>query len=224
MPNSDTPQPARPQQGVTADTAAPDLHRIANPAKTSTVPLTRGRHANHAYLVTAVDGDRRRCTAESLLPASALDVLTRMLARERQRRNPPPPRPGSPSTRTLGCGSAVDAYSDAVGTAAETVARHRGTGRASTPPPTPCGKGRTRATRLPHPAQAPRHRRRRRNRPRRGAACRDRVRELDTAHDVAAVLDWRLDTSGEHSTHSRGGPVPWKGAIPATLRERPTVG
>ncbi|MYR08981.1 relaxase domain-containing protein [Gordonia sp. SID5947] len=42
------------------------------------------------------------------------------------------------------------------------------------------------------------------------------VRELGTAADPAAVLDWRLDHSGEHSA-ARRGPLPWLPAIPAAL-------
>ena len=44
-------------------------------------------------------------------------------------------------------------------------------------------------------------------------------RELGTAADVAAVLDWRLDTTGEHS--SGIGPLRWLPSIPAALSERP---
>ncbi|MDE9364026.1 MobF family relaxase [Luteipulveratus sp. YIM 133132] len=42
------------------------------------------------------------------------------------------------------------------------------------------------------------------------------ARELDTALDVAAVLDWRLDSSGAHSANR--GPLPWLPGIPEQLR------
>lgn len=42
------------------------------------------------------------------------------------------------------------------------------------------------------------------------------ARELDTADDAAAVLDWRLDPSGTHSTGN--GPLPWAFGIPRGLR------
>ena len=42
-----------------------------------------------------------------------------------------------------------------------------------------------------------------------------RSRELDTADDRAAVLDWRLDHSGGHSAGR--GPLPWLPAVPPTL-------
>lgn len=43
-------------------------------------------------------------------------------------------------------------------------------------------------------------------------------RELDTARDPAAVLDWRLDETGNHSLDE--GPLPWLPAIPAVLAAR----
>lgn len=44
-------------------------------------------------------------------------------------------------------------------------------------------------------------------------------RELSTARDLAAVLDYRLDPSGNHSQGQ--GPLPWLPAIPDVLRQRP---
>jgi DNA primase catalytic core len=44
-------------------------------------------------------------------------------------------------------------------------------------------------------------------------------RELDTAMDLAAVLDYRLDPTGNHS--QRPGALPWVPAIPETLTETP---
>ena len=47
-------------------------------------------------------------------------------------------------------------------------------------------------------------------------------RELDTAGDRAAVLDWRLDASGMRNTAA--GPLPWMPAVPTTLAEHPEWG
>ncbi len=47
-------------------------------------------------------------------------------------------------------------------------------------------------------------------------------RGLDTARDVAAVLDWRLDTTGGHSSST--GPLPWLPGIPQQLRDHPNHG
>lgn len=44
-------------------------------------------------------------------------------------------------------------------------------------------------------------------------------RELDTAHDPAAVLDWRLDSSGAHSAGN--GPLRWLPDLPAGLLNDP---
>ncbi|HEY5150771.1 MAG TPA: toprim domain-containing protein, partial [Mycobacterium sp.] len=44
-------------------------------------------------------------------------------------------------------------------------------------------------------------------------------RELDTAIDLAAVLDYRLDPTGNHS--QRPGPLPWVPDIPEALTETP---
>ena len=42
-------------------------------------------------------------------------------------------------------------------------------------------------------------------------------RELDTARDLAAVLDYRLDPTGNHS--QQPGPLPWLPAVPARLAD-----
>ncbi|MDN4175994.1 hypothetical protein QWY28_23820, partial [Nocardioides sp. SOB77] len=47
-------------------------------------------------------------------------------------------------------------------------------------------------------------------------------RELASAHDRAAVLDWRLDASGLRN--SGAGLLPWMPAIPARLAEDPHWG
>ena len=47
-------------------------------------------------------------------------------------------------------------------------------------------------------------------------------RELDTAVDVAAVLDWRLDHTGNHSQGA--GPLPWLPTVPAAAAAHPEFG
>src|SRR5215210_5397655 len=44
------------------------------------------------------------------------------------------------------------------------------------------------------------------------------IRELDSAHDAAAVLDWRLHIPGA------AGPLPWLPGVPATLADDPHWG
>ena len=50
------------------------------------------------------------------------------------------------------------------------------------------------------------------------------ARELDTAANRAAVLDWRLDHSGTHSTRARTAVLPWLPAVPAALATHPEYG
>lgn len=47
-------------------------------------------------------------------------------------------------------------------------------------------------------------------------------RELDSANADAAVLDWRLDHTGNHSSST--GPLPWLPALTATLADDPDYG
>jgi hypothetical protein len=47
-------------------------------------------------------------------------------------------------------------------------------------------------------------------------------RELDTAGDRAAVLDWRLDDTGLRNAGA--GPLPWLPGIPTALRTDPHWG
>ncbi|WP_243763444.1 MobF family relaxase [Allobranchiibius sp. CTAmp26] len=49
-----------------------------------------------------------------------------------------------------------------------------------------------------------------------------RARELDTAGDTAAVLDWRLDDTGLRGNDP--GPLPWTPAVPASLTNHDTWG
>ena len=105
-------------QGLTADTC----YTVATGEESRQlfyVALTRGRHANHLFLTTAGDGDPHSViTRDALLPPTAVDVLTRVLARD-----------GAPASATsqaraltdpaalLAC--AADRYYDALNTAAE---------------------------------------------------------------------------------------------------------
>ena len=69
-------------QGITADTC----HTVATGEESRQllyVAMTRGRSANHVYLTTAGDGDPHAViTRDALLPPTAVDILTRILARD----------------------------------------------------------------------------------------------------------------------------------------------
>ena len=122
-------------QGLTADTC----YTVATGEESRQllyVALTRGRHANHLFLTTAGDGDPHSViTRDALLPPTAVDVLTRVLARD-----------GAPISATsqaraladpaalLAC--AADRYYDALNAAAEDRLGRDARSRPSTPPPT----------------------------------------------------------------------------------------
>ena len=123
-------------------------------------------------------------------PAPRLGRRRRPLPRRPARRRRGPPRPRQPSPRS-------------------THARR------------PAGPGHRRRPRLAHPARPPDPARRRRHRPDTALSPHAVApRELDTAADRAAVLDWRLDDTPLR--HAGPGPLPWLPGIPAALADHPT--
>jgi DNA primase catalytic core len=201
-------------QGLTADTC----YTVATGEESRQllyVALTRGRHANHLFLTTAGDGDPHSViTRHALLPPTAVDVLTRVLARD-----------GAPTSATsqaraladpaplLTC--AADRYYDALNTAAEdrlgleALAAIDAVADAAMPGLTAQAAYPVLRAHLALCAVSGRD-------PSdvlRQALASDR--SLDDAHDVAAVLDWRIDPTGRHSAGT--GPLPWLPALPKTL-------
>jgi len=186
-------------QGVTADTA----HTVATGGETRQllyVAMTRGRHANHVHLVTAGDGDPHTITTrDALLPPTAVDVLTRILARDGA------PVSAASATRALAdpvlrVNEAADRYCDALAVACEQVLGPRVlhdidcaaeqylpglTGAPAWPTlrahlALRCLEGIPAADSLRHAASDP--------------------AVLAGALEPAAVLDYRLDSTGQHST------------------------
>ena len=209
-------------QGITADTC----HTIATGQESRQplyVALTRGRHANHLYLTTAGDGDEHAViTRDALLPPTAVDVLTRVLARDGA------PVSAASHARSLAdpatrLAAAADRYYDSVHTAAvdylkrehgdAAISRIDSAAEAALP-------GLTRHDAYPtlrahlalcavdghDPADLLRQ-----------ALSSDRG--LADAHDVAAVLDWRLDPTGRRTTATgqASPPLLWLPAIPEAL-------
>lgn len=203
-------------QGITADTN----HTVATGQESRQllyVALTRGRHSNHVYLTTAGDGDAHSViTRDALLPPTAVNILTRVLARD-----------GSPVSATSATSAAADPvlrlrdgadqYHDALGVAAADVLGETRMAEIDT----------TADTILPglsHREAYPTLRAHLAmlavNGDHPGAVLRqalDTRRGLGDARDVAAVLDWRLDPTGHRSTDI--GPLPWLPPVPDTLRE-----
>ncbi|WP_231486620.1 MobF family relaxase [Candidatus Blastococcus massiliensis] len=201
-------------QGLTADTC----YTVATGEESRQllyVALTRGRHANHLFLTTAGDGDPHSViTRDALLPPTAVDVLTRVLARD-----------GAPTSATsqareltdpaalLAC--AADRYYDSLNTAAKDRLGRKAL-EAIDAAADAAIPGLTTQAAYPvlrahlalcavsgrDPSDVLRQ-----------ALASDR--RLDDARDVAAVLDWRIDPTGRHSPAT--GPLPWLPGLPKTL-------
>ncbi len=207
-------------QGVSADT----MHGVATGTESRQqlyTMLTRGRRANHLYLQVVGDGDPHTVIRpENLHPQTATDLLQGILARDDS------PLSAStmlaeladPATRLT---DAADRYVDALHVAAEhhlgraPIARlDAGADRVvdgiTDDPAWPtlrahlillATNGGDPLTHLQTAVAA---------------------RELDTAGDRAAVLDWRLDDPGLRDTGP--APLPWLPAIPTALRTDGTWG
>lgn len=200
-------------QGVTADV----LHGIATGAETRQqlyTMLTRGRYANHVHLEVVGDGDAHSLIRpEAIIPPTATDLLERILARDEDNAS------ATTTARTLAdpanrLADAVARYSDALGYAAEqtagadllqdleqaaddlveglTDARAWPTLRAHLLLIAASGTDPVQA--LTEAVQA---------------------RELGSAADPAAVLDWRLEPATGRNTPP--GPVPWLSGLPTSL-------
>ncbi|MGW0358528.1 MobF family relaxase [Nocardia nova] len=206
-------------QGITVDTCHTAL--TGNESRNQFyVAMTRGIHANHAYVATTSDADEHSYWSEpAVLPRTSTEVLQRILARDathtsahvdlRDTLNP---------HKRLG--RATDTYHDAIGLAVENVLGYDTLDQLD----------RVAEQLLPGLTDAPAYPILRQHLatlaitghdPARALQQAASERELDTAHDPAAVLDWRLDTTGTHSTST--GPLPWTRAIPTELPHNETT-
>jgi len=207
-------------QGSTADTC----HVVATGDETrqlAYVGLTRGKQANHLYLATASDGDLHTAMTErGMLPPTAVDDLREIL-----RRNGAQVSAHSALAEAndphLNLSPAARAYDYSVATGSEVhlgpevmaaidVAAEQEAPGLTDEPAWPTLRG--------HLAILGAHGRD----PVEALRSAVRSRELDTALDRAAVLDWRLDPSGKHS--SATGPLPWLPAIPTAVHDLPEWG
>ncbi|OXR39869.1 Multifunctional conjugation protein TraI [Nocardia cerradoensis] len=192
-------------QGITTDTC----HTVLTGRESRNqlyVALTRGIHTNHAYIPTAPDyGEASPWAEPAILPRTSTEVLQHILARDATHTNA-----HNHLRDTLNphkrLGHAIDTYLDATGIAIEhtlgpDTLHHIDTAADNL---------------LPGLTDAPAYTVLRHHLATLALTGRDPVqalrtaaaeRELDTAHDPAAVLDWRLDTTGAHSTQP--GPLPW---------------
>ncbi|MBF4999136.1 relaxase domain-containing protein [Nocardia sp. BSTN01] len=207
-------------QGTTADTC----HTVLTGTESRNqlyVAVTRGIHSNHLYVPTTIDGSEASFWTESaVLPHTAVEVLQDILAREAT--------PTSAHTALRDAldpyrrlGRAVDIYLDAVGVATEHALG----------PDALTQIDHDAETLLPGLTDAPAYPTLRQHLAILALAGHDPAtalceaiddRELDTANDPAAVLDWRLDTSGAHSTGT--GPLPWLHGLPQRLSDPAIAG
>ncbi|PKQ24865.1 MAG: transfer protein Tra [Actinobacteria bacterium HGW-Actinobacteria-5] len=205
-------------QGVTADT----MHGLLTGAESrqqAYTMLTRGRDANHAYVVVVGDGDEHTVIRpETLNPLSPTDMLERILARDES------PVSATTQLRRAGdprllLGDACARYSDALGFAATHVAGDIGV------------RALERAVddALPRLTQAATWSALRAQLLMVQADQRDPVEALaracaeplTTAHDPCSVLAWRVAAAEWRGDR---GPLPWLSRVPGQLAEHPTWG
>ncbi|WP_181065231.1 MobF family relaxase [Nocardia nova] len=200
-------------QGITTDTC----HTVLTGRESRNqlyVALTRGVHTNHAYIPTATDHcEASPWTEPAVVPRTSTEALQQILARDATHASAHADLHDTlnPHKRL---GPAIDTYHDAIGLAVENALGEEVLDRLD----------QAAEQLLPGLTDAPAYPVLRqhlatlsllRHDPVRALRQAASSRELDTAHDPAAVLDWRLDTTGTHSTDT--GPLPWTRAIPAEL-------
>jgi DNA primase catalytic core len=225
-------------QGVTADT----MHGLATGTESRQqlyTMMTRGAHANHVYLGVVGDGDPHSVIHPTLVrPLTPTDILESMLARDGAQRSATGQVrvQADPATRL---GEASQRYLDSLYVAAEDLLRHETTTGAEQSDGATVNPAanvvdaldtavKTLAPGLSDEAAWPTLRA---HLLLLGAAGENPVealqaaagdRELESARDRAAVLDWRLDASGLRNAGA--GPLPWMPGIPARLADDPHWG
>ena len=207
-------------QGITADTSH-TLLTGQESRQLAYTAVTRGKAANHLYLEVVGDGDEHSVIRpEYFHPLTATDLLERILARDESAQSAHTTRrlAGDPATLL---GQAAARYVDSLYVGAEQllgpqeVARLDRAADLVVPELTRAAAWPTlRAHLLLLAAQE--------GDPVSHLRAAAGARELDTADDVAAVLDWRLDDTGLRNAGT--GPLPWLPGIPAALREDPQWG
>ena len=207
-------------QGVTADT----MHGLVTGEESRQqlyTMLTRGRIANHLYLQVVGDGDPHSLIRpETVHPSTATELLEQILARDDAARSATTLQRDQhdPAARL---GDAAARYVDALQVAAEDLAGREVVealdvaaeqivpGLIDEPAwPT------LRAHLLLLAAHG--------TDPVAQLAAAAGSRELDSADDRAAVLDWRLDDTGHRNAGP--GPLPWLPGIPPRAARPPDVG
>jgi hypothetical protein len=207
-------------QGLTADT----MHGLATGEESRQqlyTMLTRGRIANHVYMQVVGDGDPHSLIRpETVHPLTATELLERILARDGALRSATTLQRGQhdPAVRL---GDAAARYVDALHVSAEDLAG-REVVEALDVAAEQIVPGLIDEPAWPtlraHLLLLAAH----------GADPGAQLvtvagsRELGSADDRAAVLDWRLDDTGHHDAGH--GALPWLPGIPQGLRDHPVWG
>jgi len=181
--------------------------------------LTRGRHANHLYLQVVGDGDPHTLIrADTISPRTPTEILQQILGRDET------PVSASTLLRELNNPAArlfqaVQRYTDGLHVAAEQLVGAQTVAELdqadqyipglTTEPAWPT----LRAHLLALAAESGTH-------PLRHLLTAASGRDLRTAGDMAAVLDWRLPALRPTTP----GPLPWLPGIPETLHDHPVWG
>ncbi|MCT1618940.1 MobF family relaxase [Janibacter hoylei] len=218
-------------QGVTADT----MHGLATGSESRQqlyTMMTRGAHANHVYLEVVGHGDPHSVIHPTLVrPLTSTDILESMLARDDTQRSATSllREQADPATRL---GEASQRYLDSLYVAAEDLLRHDTIPSADgTPVNVVDALDNAVETLVPGLSEEAAWPTLRAHLLLLGAAGENPVdalrtaagdRELESAHDRAAVLDWRLDASGLRNAGA--GPLPWMPGVPARLADDPHWG
>jgi hypothetical protein len=181
--------------------------------------MTRAVTANHGYLDTGGGGGdpHQVITPESVTPQTINEIFAEMIGRDGSNRSATTEqREAAEPARRLG--QAADAYQHCIVAGAETLigpaelARITAGAEQDAPGITTAPAWETLRGHLAVLA-ADGHD------PITALTAAAAHRELDTARDVAAVLDYRLDPTGNHS--QQPGPLPWLPAVPSRLTEPP---
>jgi len=207
-------------QGVTSDT----MHGLVSGEESRQqlyTMLTRGRIANHLYLQLVGDGDPHSLIRpETVHPSTATDLLEQILARDDVTRSATTLQRDQhdPSVRL---GDAAARYIDALHLAAEDLAGHEVV-EALDVAADQIVRGLTDEPAWPtlraHLLLLAAHG----TDPVAQLAAAAGSRELNSADDRAAVLDWRLDDTGLRDAGQ--GPLPWHPGIPPELRDHSVWG
>lgn len=207
-------------QGVSVDS----MHGLATAAESRQqfyTMMTRGKQANHFYVITVTDGDRHSLVRpETTHPRTLTDVIEGVLARDGS------PRSATTTAReadspAIRLGQAAARYTETIHAGAEhllgreRVTRIVQTAESLVPgiidePAWPTLRAHLILTETNGQAAA--------------AALTEAVAErpLDGVKDRAAILDWRLDPTGMRGTTT--GPLPWLPGIPEALAIDPELG